>query len=57
MDDQLRSAIAALERLTVRAIRQADDQTLRRFHYLTDHWHEIAASEHERRADARKVVK
>jgi hypothetical protein len=57
MDDHLRSAIAALERLTVLAIRQPDDQALRKFHYLTDHWHEIAASEHERRADAKKVVK
>ena len=57
MENDLRTATAALDGLTVQAVRIADDQTLQKFYHLTDHWHDVAAAEHARRADAQKPIK
>ncbi len=52
---ELKSATAALDRLTLRAVQSADDPTLQKFYQLTRHWHEVAASEHAKRAGSRKA--
>jgi hypothetical protein len=52
---ELKSATAALNRLTLRAVQNADDQTLQKFYQLTLHWHEVAAPEHANRADSKKA--
>ena len=57
MENDLSTAIAALDSLTLRGVRMADDQTLQKFYHLTDHWHDVAAAEHPRRADAKKRIK
>jgi hypothetical protein len=57
MEIDLRRATAVLDSLTVHSVRKADDQTLQKFFRLTDHWHEVAATEHARRADAKNPAK
>jgi hypothetical protein len=57
MENDLRTAIVALDSLTLQAVRMADNQTLQKFYHLTDHWHDVAAAEHARRADAKKPIK
>ena len=57
MENDLCTATAALDSLTVQAVRMADEQTLQKFYHLTDHWHDVAAAEHARRADPKKPIK
>jgi hypothetical protein len=57
MEIDLRRATAVLDSVTVHSVRKADDQTLQKFFRLTDHWHEVAATEHARRADAKNPAK
>jgi hypothetical protein len=52
---ELKSATAALDRLTLRAVQSADDQTLQKFYQLTLRWHEVAASEHANRTSSKKA--